>query len=207
VAGTAPTGLGNATGFCVTSIAVTSAGTGYTTAPEVKIAPPVSFGMKFYYNSLPGFFEPSLSLARESQRAVGTVMPFIAETVSGNGVPVTLRYQPKWPDDPTLPVAMRKIVPVLSTAETLTLPKASAIAGQLPQVRGATSAEVIYQQAVANTGAANNSVTLHDPTRAKTVLLAAGGSRHTATFGADQRLRRQDLFPEAVAGLAAAFLL
>jgi hypothetical protein len=173
VAGTAPTGLGNATGFSVTSIAVTSAGTGYTTAPEVKIAPPVSFGMKFYYESLPGFFEPRLTLA--NQRPVGTVMPFIAETVSGNGVPVTLRYQPKWPDDPTLPVAMRKIVPVLSTAETLTLPKASAIAGQLPQVRGATSAEVIYQQAVANTGASNNSVTLHDPTRAKTVLLAAGG--------------------------------
>ena len=172
VAGTAPTGLGNTTGFSVTSIAVTSAGTGYTTAPEVKIAPPVSFGMKFYYESLPGFFEPRLAL---NQRPVGTVMPFIAETVSGNGVPVTLEYRPKWPDDPTLPVAMRKIVPVLSTAETLTLPKASAIAGQLPQVRGATSAEVVYQQAVANTGATNNSVTLHDPTRAKTVLLAAGG--------------------------------
>jgi hypothetical protein len=171
VAGTDPTGLGNATGFCVTSIAVTSMGTGYTTAPEVKIAPPVSFGMKFYYQSLPGFFEPSLSLA--NQRPVGTVMPFIAETVRGNGVPVTLRYQPKWPDDPSLPVAMRKIVPVMQTAETLTLPKTSAIAGQLPQVRGATSAEVIYQQAVANTGATNNSVTLHDPTRAKTFLLAA----------------------------------
>jgi hypothetical protein len=44
----------------------------------------------------------------------------------------------------------------------------------LPQVRGTTSAEVIYQQSVANTGANNNSVTLHDPTRAKTVLLATG---------------------------------
>ena len=170
VAGTAPTGLGNATGFCVTSIAVTSAGTGYTTAPEVKIAPPVSFGMKFYYNSLPGFFEPSLTLA--NQRAVGTVMPFIEDT--GSGMPVTLTYQPKWPDDPTLPIAMRKIVPVLQTAETLTLAKESRIAGALPQVRGTTSAEVIYQQSVANTGANNNSVTLHDPTRAKTVLLATG---------------------------------
>ena len=149
---------------------MTNAGSGYTTAPEVKIAPPVSFGMKFYYNSLPGFFEPSLTLA--NQRPVGTVMPFVADT--GDGEPVTLTYQPKWPDDPTLPVAMRKIVPLLSTAETLTLPKASAIEGQLPQIRGATSAEVIYQQAIANTGATNNSVTLHDPTRAKTVLLAAG---------------------------------
>ena len=172
VAGTAPTGLGNTTGFSVTSIAVTNAGSGYATAPEVKIAPPVSFGMKFYYQSLPGFFEPRLTLA--NQRAVGTVMPFIAETASGNGVPVTLRYQPKWPDDPSLPVAMRKTVPVLSMAETLTLPKASAIAGQLPQVRGATSAEVIYQQSIGNTGSAKNSVVLHDPTRAKTVLLAVG---------------------------------
>jgi hypothetical protein len=154
----------------VTGITLISAGSGYTAAPEVKIAPPVSFGMKFYYNSLPGFFEPSLTLA--NQRAVGTVMPFIEDT--GSGVPVTLTYQPKWPDDPTLPIAMRKIVPVLQTAETLTLPKNSRIAGALPQVRGTTSAEVIYQQSVANTGVNNNSVTLHDPTRAKTVLLAAG---------------------------------
>ena len=172
VAGTAPTGSGNTTGFCVTAITVTSAGTGYTAAPEIRIAPPVSFGMKFYYNSLPGFFEPSRTFA--NQRPVGTVMPFVAETVSGSDVPVTLAYQPKWPDDPTLPVAMRKIVPVLQTAETLTLPKASAIAGQLPQVRGATSAEVIYQQSVANTGNTTNSVTLHDPTRAKKHLLSAG---------------------------------
>jgi len=172
VEGTVPTGLGNTTGFCVTAITVTSEGTGYTTAPEIRIAPPISFGMKFYYNSLPGFFEPSRPLAH--QRPVGTVMPFIAETVRDSGVPVTLTYQPKWPDDPTLPVAMRKILPVLSTAETLTLPKASAIAGQLPQVRGATSAEVIYQQSVANTGNTTNSVTLHDPTRAKKLLLSAG---------------------------------
>ena len=154
----------------VTGITLVSAGSGYTAAPEVKIAPPVSFGMKFYYNSQPGFFEPSLTLA--NQRPVGTVMPFVADT--GDAEPVTLTYQPKWPDDLSLPIAQRKIVPVLETAETLTLPKASAIAGQLPQIRGSSSAEVIYQQSVANTGADNNSVTLHDPTRAKTVLLAAG---------------------------------
>jgi len=154
----------------VTGITLVSAGSGYTAAPEIKIAPPVSFGMKFYYNSLPGFFEPSLTLA--NQRPVGTVMPFVADT--GSGVPVTLTYRPKWPDDLSLPIAQRTTVPVLQTAETLTLPKASQIAGALPQVRGATSAEVIYQQSVANTGADNNSVTLHDPTRAKTVLLAEG---------------------------------
>jgi len=154
----------------IIGIQILNQGWGYTSAPEIKIAPPVSFGMKFYYNSLPGFFEPSLTLA--NQRPVGTVMPFIADT--GDGVPVTLTYQPKWPDDLSLPIAQRKIVPVLKTAETLTLPKASAIAGQLPQIRGASSAEVIYQQSVANTGATANSVTLHDPTRQKRFLLTAG---------------------------------
>ena len=154
----------------ITEIQILDPGSGYTSLPEIKIAPPVSFGMKFYYNSLPGFFEPSLTLA--NQRPAGTVMPFIADT--GSGVPVTLIYQPKWPDDPSLPIAQRKIVPVLQTAETLTLPKASAIAGQLPQIRGSSSAEVLYQQSVANTGAVNNSVTLHDPTRQKRFLLAAG---------------------------------
>jgi hypothetical protein len=155
----------------VTGFNITSAGSGYTDAPQVKIAPPVSFGMKFFYASLPGFFEPSLGLA--NQRAVGTVMPFLADT--GSGVPETLHYQPKWPDDPTLPIVQQKIVPLLETAQTLTLATASAIAGQLPQVRGSTSAEVLYQQSVANTGAAANSVTLFDPTRNKTVLLSTGG--------------------------------
>lgn len=167
-AGTAPTGVGNATGFCVTSIAITNAGSGYTVAPEVRIAPPISFGMKFYYNSMAGFYEPALPF--DSQRPPGTIMPFIADI--GNDVPVTLHYAPKWPDDPTLPVAQRLIVPVLSTAETLTMPKASAIAGQLPQVRGATSAEVLYQQSIANKGITAPSVTLFDPTRAKTFLLS-----------------------------------
>ncbi|MDH4444698.1 MAG: hypothetical protein QE267_06180 [Akkermansiaceae bacterium] len=171
VAGTAPTGLGNTTGFAVTSIAVTNAGTGYSTAPLVSIAPPVSFGMRYYYNSRDGFYLPSLSLAQ--QPTAGTIMPFIADT--GSGVPVTLTYAPKWPDDATLPIAQQKIVPVLEKAETLTLAKASAIAGALPQVRGATSAQVYYQQSIANTGSDKNSVTLHDATRAKTFLLGNSG--------------------------------
>ena len=168
--GVAATARATVSGGVVTGITLINGGSGYTHAPEIRIAPPVNFGMKFYYNSLPGFFEPSLSLA--NQRPVGTVMPFVAD--SGSGVPVTLTYQPKWPDDPSLPISQRKIVPVIQTGETLTLSKASAIAGQLPQVRGASSAEVVYQQSIANTGAAANSVTLHDPTRAKTFLLTAG---------------------------------
>jgi len=155
----------------ITGFTITDSGSGYTEAPKVRIAPPVSFAMRFYYQSLPGFFEPGRSLA--DQRPVGTVMPFIADT--GSGVPVELTYQPKWPDDLTLPVAQRQIVPVLQAAQTLTLPKASAIAGQLPQIRGASSAQVLYQQSIANSGSATESVLLHDPTRAKTVLLGAPG--------------------------------
>ncbi|MFZ9937726.1 MAG: hypothetical protein ACO3JG_11825, partial [Luteolibacter sp.] len=155
----------------VTGITITNPGSGYTTPPEVRIAPPVSFAMRFYYKSLPGFFEPFRSLADQSP--VGTVMPFIANPESG--VPMELTYQPKWPDDPTLPVARRQIVPVLQTAQTLTLPKASAIAGQLPQIRGASSAQVLYQQSIANTGTTTESALLHDPTRAKTLLLGAPG--------------------------------
>ena len=169
--GTTATATAILTDGRVTGFNIINYGSGYTTAPQVKIAPPVSFGMKFYYNSLAGFFDPRLSLA--NQPAVGTLMPFIADT--GNGVPVTLRYQPKWPDDPTLPVAQQKVVPLLETAQTLTMAKASAIAGQLPQVRGSASAEVLYQQSVATTGTAANSVTLHDPTRHKTFLLNTGG--------------------------------
>jgi len=155
----------------ITGFTITDSGSGYTEAPEVRIAPPVSFAMRFFYQSLPGFFEPGRSLA--NQRPVGTVMPFIADT--GSAVPVELTYQPKWPDDLTLPVAQRQIVPVLQAAQTLTLPKASAIAGQLPQIRGASSAQVLYQQSIANSGSATESVLLHDPTRAKTVLLGAPG--------------------------------
>ena len=155
----------------ITGFTITDSGSGYTEAPKVRIAPPVSFAMRFYYQSLPGFFEPGRSLA--NQRPVGTVMPFIADT--GSAVPVELTYQPKWPDDLTLPVAQRQIVPVLQAAQTLTLPKASAIAGQLPQIRGASSAQVLYQQSIANSGSATESVLLHDPTRAKTVLLGAPG--------------------------------
>lgn len=152
----------------VTGFTITSGGSGYVTAPEVRIAAPVSFGMQFYYKSLPGFYEPD----RHTQRPVGTIMPFLKDTDTNGDdateTPETLVYQPKWPDDPTLPVDRRQVVPVLQTAQTLTLPRASAIAGQLPQVRGASSAQIIYQQSIAIGGTGKKSAILHDPTRRKT---------------------------------------
>src|SRR5690606_17432183 len=77
-----------------------------------------------------------------------------------DGTALTVVYRPVWPDN----------APTMSVGETLTLPKFG-----LPAVRGQTSAVVFYQQSIARNGPASASVTLHDPTRAKTVLLNAAG--------------------------------
>jgi len=145
----------------------------------IALDPPASFKMKLYYLSRPGFFIPGTGEAE-----VDTVLPFLrAESRRGelldiNAIdanadgtpgdidePLSIYYRPVWPEQ----------VPVLQAAQTLTLPKASAIAGQLPQIRGASSVQVIYQQSIANSGTATESVLLHDPTRAKTYLLGAPG--------------------------------
>ena len=129
--------------------------------------------MKLYYLSQAGFYVPG----GIGEPAVGTVLPFlrnsgrIGETLNlsqiDNGQadePLTIIYNPVWPDD----------APELRVAETLTLPKFG-----LPQVRGQSSAQILYQQSIANaltaSGLTKNSVTLHDPTREKTVVLATAG--------------------------------
>jgi len=127
-----------------------------------------TFIMRFYYYSLPGFYVPKAV----PQPAVGTIMPFIATTgdkVEGTAADVT--YIPKWPDDVAAFGAQAAQLGVLSTAETLALPKAG-----LPQVRGQTSAQVLYQQSIASVAGNPKSVLLHDPTRAKTYLLGAANA-------------------------------
>lgn len=116
-----------------------------------------SLGMKFYYTMRPDFVFPN-----RPQPAEGTVLPYLRPTnpdgsFAGDAVTgdsLTILYYPRWPDDP----------PVLNVAETLTLPRRG-----LPSVRGQTSARVLYQQSIANSGVP--AVKLHDPTRAKSVLL------------------------------------
>ena len=165
-----PSAIGNTDGFCVTSITVTAKGSGYTAAPEVRIAAPVSFGMKFYYTQRADFDFPARAL--NAQPAVGSIQPFIADENDGKGSSVTLTYLPKWPDDPSLPVAQQKVVPELMMAETLAKQKASySNGGGLPQVLGQSSAQVVYQQSMAKTLNAS-SVALHDPIRAKKSALA-----------------------------------
>jgi hypothetical protein len=131
---------------------------------EVAANQQPSFGMKFYYNQREDFDFPALAL--NAQPAPGSIQPFIANT--GGGSSVTLTYLPKWPDDTSLPVAQRSVVPELMMAETLGKQKASYTnGGGLPQVLGQTSAQVFYQQSLAKTLNAE-SVALHDPIRAKT---------------------------------------
>ena len=137
-----------------------------------------SYGMRYYYKSLPGFFIPSLPL--ESQPPVGTIMPYVAADADADsvqnkvsGLATTLTYYPKWPDDAIFG-EQAATLPELQTAQTLTLPTSG-----LPQVRGQTSAQVAYQQSIANTvangGTTLASVVLSDPTRRKTYALGAGG--------------------------------
>lgn len=121
-----------------------------------------ALGMNFYYNMQAGFDFPSgLNVSRP---ATGTPLPYLRPlnpdgTFAGDpvtGTPATVLYFPAWPANP----------PTLRLAETLALSK-----NGLPAVRGQTSARVLYQQSVALGGDTEKSVTLHDPTRAKTVLL------------------------------------
>ncbi len=129
-----------------------------------------SYGMRYYYKSLPGFFIPGMSLS--AQPAVGTIMPYIAAADGENkvtGLSTVLTYYPKWPDDAVFG-AQAAVVPVLATAQTLALPKDG-----LPQVRGQTSAQIAYQQSransIANGGTTQDSVILSDATREKMYLL------------------------------------
>ncbi|MFD2302851.1 hypothetical protein ACFSYE_06745 [Roseibacillus ishigakijimensis] len=77
------------------------------------------------------------------------------------GTPLTVNYRPSWPEQ----------TPVLHFAETLTLPKSG-----LPQVRGQSSTEILYQQSIASDFAAQQpSVSLYDPTAQRTAPLSPTG--------------------------------
>lgn len=165
-AGIAPTANGNIDGFGVTSITVTTKGSGFSAAPEVTIDAPVSFGMKFYYTQRADFDFPAFAL--NAQPAPGSIQPFIADVDNSSATvsAVTLTYQPKWSDDPSLPASQFEIVPALMMAQTLGKQMASEVEGNLTQVLGQTSAQVLYQQSMAMKLDAA-SVALHDPIRAK----------------------------------------
>lgn len=129
----------------------------------IRASVPVpALGMQWYYTMREGFFIPGLA----AQPAEGTILPYLRPkntdgTYAGDpvtGTPLTVTYRPVWPSD----------APTMSVGETLTLSNHG-----LPAVRGQTSALVLYQRSIAQSGTATSSVTLHDPTRAKSVLLNA----------------------------------
>lgn len=146
---------------------------GYDWVHRGSISPGTTpaLGMNFYYNMQTAFdFPTGLHVTTP---AVGKPLPYLRPLKSDgtydgdpvNGTPATVLYFPAWPVNP----------PTLSVAETLALAK-----NGLPAVRGQTSARVLYQQSVALGGTTKPSVTLHDSTRAKTVLLNSSSVQLTA---------------------------
>ena len=129
-----------------------------------------SFGMQYYYYVQDSFAFPE----RDSYPEVGAIEPFIKK--EPDGVAKTITYLPVWPDDVRLAESgQQKQVPELLTAQTLTVPRASVTRGNLPQVMGQSSAQILYQQSIANAGLEHPSVALHDPIAAKITLLVEGG--------------------------------
>jgi len=128
-------------------------------------SPEIAF--QFFYTVLEGFHVPGVPV----QPAVGSTLPFlrpldqngnpVGDAASAATTPQTIVYRPKWPDSS----------PSLALAETLTLP-----ARALPAVRGQKSAQVLYQQSIAKSGASSPSVALHDPTRLKVLALNAASN-------------------------------
>ena len=118
--------------------------------------------MQYKYVSRDGFTK-----SNGDEIAAGTILPFLRPLSGGQpqgdpitGTPLTVNFIPAWPAN----------APELRVGETLALPKFG-----LPQVRGQKSAVVFYEQSLASVAvaAAKPSVTLHDPTREKTIQLAA----------------------------------
>ncbi len=123
----------------------------------------LEIGMRFFYPMQAGFWIPQLPANNQPEpltelpwlSAWGSPSP-VAATVL-NGTPVRVAFNINWP----------AIVPTLSIADTLTLPK-----NNLPAVRGQKSVRVVYQQSVALSGNDDlESALLIDPTRARKVTL------------------------------------
>jgi len=172
--GTGATATATVVAGAVTAVTLTAAGTGYTSLPTVSFGGPgtgaaavaftPTFGMQFYYPMQAGFFVPGV----DPQPAEGTALPYLRPLVNGvpSGNPVTgaalkISYRPVWPT----------LAPELRVAETLTLSKRS-----LPAISTQTSAQVLYQQSIAEGGSTKSSVLLHDPTREKTFALGASAT-------------------------------
>jgi hypothetical protein len=110
--------------------------------------------MQYYYPTLESFAFPNAANGVDQAPALGTIVPYLrpvgATDNAITGTPLTILFTPGWPDQS----------PILHFGETLAKPKFG-----LPQVHGATSAQLLYQQSVAlDFKKATPSVVLHDST-------------------------------------------
>lgn len=143
----------------------------FTNRPPFLAASPQpsnSFTMRYYYKTEAGFDWPGIG----DPPAVGSIVPylrpkdpdtgeFIGDPASKNTESLEIVYRPVWPVRD--PKDASKPLPTLPFGATLAGPKAG-----LPGVRDMLTAEVLYQQSVAQDLTAKTpSVVLHDPTREK----------------------------------------
>ncbi|MCI0540764.1 MAG: hypothetical protein L0Z50_36660, partial [Verrucomicrobiales bacterium] len=154
----------------------------YVGRPPYLAASPTtanSFTMRFYYRTLEGFAWPGV----DDPPAVDSIVPYLRPLVSGayqgkagdkKTASLDIVYRPYWPYE-------EDKLPKLNLSDTLTLPK-----NGLPDVRGQTSLQILYQQSIAqNITAAHVSAVLHDPTREKSVdLQSVGLEKLPASIGA-----------------------
>ena len=141
----------------------------YTGRPPFLAAAPTpanSFTMRFYYKTQEGFAWPGWPTGTP-QPTNGSIVPYLTPatvtdvTLKGRKETAALDivYRPVWPGDPSK----------LEFGETLMAP-----VGGRPDIRGQSSALMLYQQAIAqNITSPKPAVVLHDPTREKTYLLKA----------------------------------
>ena len=120
--------------------------------------------MQWYYKALDTFYFPT----GPSSRA-GVCVPWLDLYAATPGVSVPVTHTIYWPDAIPQPLAQilnGGTVPRLKVGETLVDAKAG-----LPDIGGQCSVEVLYQQSQAL--ATGSSVSLIDPTRARSVALAS----------------------------------
>jgi hypothetical protein len=139
-----------------------------------------SFEMKYFYPAQDGFFVPGVPLANQPKS--GDPMPYLRNTPPAGTTPeayakaannrghqkqaLGITFVPQWP----------QYAPVMRMGETLTLPKHG-----LPAVRGQTSVQVLYEQALAQEDE-GSSVTLFDPTVAKVSGMEEAGLTSNGNF-------------------------
>ncbi len=166
--------------------------------PPLLADPPTPtncFTMRFYYPSQPGFAWPGIA----NPPAVGAIVPYLqpagsqGNPASSNTPSLDIVYRPYWPG----------AAPAVSFGETLTVAR-----NGRPAIRGQTSANVLYQQAIAQDIAnPRPAVVLQDPTREKTFLLGGANLAQVPDGVRSQAYQGKVYFPNLPPHLAQRFFL